>query len=234
MLNRVKWSIGVFIFMVGFIISYQMGIHSLNDEIFVDVQELQKQQLRRNVAAIKKNNPLKNIRPILMSTSPRDILLNAKVQLTQNNEEETFKIILGHFSSKQKVGSSPVFACEAYDKVSVLYEGIGLTTNDPNSKSPTMLIETKCVMDPDDELHLKPIHFNPNLFANEAPAEGLKMAEDGSYSIRFENIESSNWPKRWKFVSVILEAENKKSIPSILLERKELDPNNQNKLDLTW
>lgn len=228
MIERVKLYVGFFLFLVGFYISYLSGVYSLKSEIFVDAQEIFK-HIPRDVAAIKKE--IKPNGPLLLPTTPESIL--AKAQLSQSTGNPILKLVLGHFSTKIKSSQYPVFACQAYDSVILTYEATVQNSPSTESPSPVMQIETTCVMDPEDLLHLKPINFNPKLIVKEPPAEGLKTAEDGSYTLRFENMDTQAWPNRWKFISVQFKDTKKGEAPIIQLDREKL-ANNQNKLDLAW
>ncbi len=229
MLERVKWSIGFLIFVLGFFLSFQLGTNSLSGEIFVDAQEILK-QFPRDIAAVKKE--INATGPLLLSTAPDKILQNAR--LTQNSHDRLLKLVLGHFSTMVKSSKSPVFACQAYDNVIISYEAAGQNFHSGGSSPPIMQIETACVMDPEDVLHLKPINFNPQLVIKEPPAEGLKTAEDGSYTLRFENIDTPSWPTHWKFISVQFKDTKNGEAPTIQLEREKIANNQQNKLDISW
>lgn len=236
MIERVKHLLGFFTFLVGFAYAFQVSVNSFNGEFFVNIQELIP-ILNRDVA-----NANKLKRPestLLLSTEPRRILMDAKLNLMPPDSNDStgpmIEIILGHFSMSTDNKPS-VFACQLYDEVILTYEAIPATDTDKKTSltTPLMTIKTPCTIDSKDLLHLKAIQLTPQKITQDPPGDGgMQTSQDGSYTLYFENMEDQ-WPTAWKFKSVQLKANKSNTLPTQALARSDLPANEQGKLDFNW
>jgi hypothetical protein len=229
MIERVKHILGLFLILVGFIFAFQVSLHSFKGETFVNIQELIKSS-NRDIANVNKLEKPKST--ILISTSPLRLLSDAKLNEPPKGSMGTIEIILGHFSLPPTDNKSSLFACQLYDEVILTYEALTLASDKKgNDANPLMTIKTPCTIDTKDLLHLKAIQLVPQKITKEPPGDGMRVSEDGSYSLHFENMEDQ-WPTSWQFKSVQLKA-TKNNTPPKEMNRADLSLNEQTKLDIT-
>jgi len=230
MIERVKQILGFFLILVGYLYAFQVSLHSFSGETFVNIQELINVSNREIANADKLEKPKSTL---LLSTSPLRLLTDAKLNDPPKGTAGPIEIILGHFSMSPANKKTSVFACQLYDEVILTYEAITSSIEQKsNSSTPTMIIKTPCTIDTNDLLHLKAILIVPQKITKEPPSDGMRVSEDGSYSLHFVNMEEQ-WPKSWQFKSVQLKA-NKSNTPPKEMGRSDLSLNEQNKLDINW
>lgn len=238
MVERVKHLLGFFIFLIGFAYAFQVSVNSFNGEFFVNIQELIPILNRDIASANKLERPPSTL---LLSTEPRRILMDAKLNLMPQASKEDkgpmIEIILGHFSMSTRNNPS-VFVCQLYDEVILTYEALSTTTTADKKTSltpPLMTIKAPCTIDPKDLLHLKAIQLTPQKITQEPPGDGgMQTSQDGSYTLYFENMEDQ-WPSAWKFKSVQLKTnKSNAALPTQALARTDLPTEEQGKLDFNW
>lgn len=226
MIDRVKHLIGLFIYIIGFVYAFYVGLTSLQGETFVNIQEIIKAS-SREIANVNKG---KLAHTLLLPTSPLHLLSDAKLVEPTKGSTGPIEIILGHYSITPPDSKNAIYACQLYEEVLLTYEGFFKTTK-PNAANPQMVIKTPCIVDSKDPLHLRAIQILPQQITKDTPSNGFINLEDGS-SLNFENM-GDQWPNYWQFRSVQLKT-NKSNTPLKELNRLDLTLNEQSKLDLNW
>jgi hypothetical protein len=229
MVYRVKLAFGLLSILVGFVVAYNCGKQSFDSVKFVEVSELLKRS-NRGLAAVKKeglNVSLTHHLPI--STDPRQTLSHATLVKTANQ----IQLTLGNFSTLDR--NNPVFACQVYDKVIMVYQSAPQSDETPGKKLQTMAIETDCLTSENDIKHLKPLTLNSDKILSLPSGEGSYTFNDGAeFVINLIDVDQDEpLARKWILSKVQFQSSGNRR-PLMEVSTSELSEKNRPRLNIQF
>lgn len=162
---------------------------------YASQQEKFQAETRRDPAAIQKTFDFSDLEGEALSVaSKRRLLGGARVV----KSKDSFGFELGHFVMKGSEGQKS-FACDQYDKVTVVFEAEGMAFN---GEMPEMEISGGCDIAVDDVNRTSPLWVPYAQILSEVPREGeFQFGSESDIKVRFSKVLDA-WPKRWNLKSI--------------------------------